>query len=66
MKPKPLQELSAGTLTQYRHRLKALWLREKAGYASPQDVQVRKALEKRLGITASALPPQGRPRVSKA
>ena len=65
MKPKPLHELKPGTLIQYRHRLKALWIREQVGFASPQDVKSRKELEKRLGIKAASVPPQGRPRVKK-
>jgi hypothetical protein len=60
---KPLAELSADTIGLYRHQLRQLWLRERAGFASPQDVAKRKLLEFCLGIKAASIPAQGRPRV---
>lgn len=59
---KALKELSSDTIKFYRHLLRKLWLREHGGYASPEDIEARKLMERRLGVKASEIPAQGRPR----
>ena len=58
-----LVELQPTTVDNSRSVMCRLWLRERAGFASPQDVKRRKMLEKLLGLRAKDIPAQGRPKV---
>lgn len=62
---KSLRELTPLSVKTYRSTLRQLWIREQARIASGEDVEKRIRLEKLLGLKASRVPSQGRPRKVK-
>jgi hypothetical protein len=57
-----LDELAPTTISTYRTRARKLWLKVRAGEATPADRLELAELEALLGVCGSAIPPTGRPR----
>ena len=57
-----LETIAVGTRIRYRSQCRQLWLREQQGYASPEDIERRKTLERLLDIRATDIPGPGRPK----
>ena len=57
-----LEELAPSTVQTYRSRVRKLWLKVKAGDATPADRLELAELEALLGLRGSEIPRPGRPR----
>jgi hypothetical protein len=57
-----LGELAPATISTYRTRTRKLWLKLRAGEATPADRLELAELEALLGVRGGEIPPPGRPR----